>query len=565
MNNPPYSDPWRARIHSAAEEILGAGIVLAERHVLTCAHVVPADAAPGADGADGAAWPMFVDVTSTAGKQRRAARVATDGWVPLRPNDDHAAEGDLAVLELDEPLADVPSAPLHRSSLRPGSDVRACGYPSGSDAGTWARGELLGAVGELQEITPHNRSTIRRGYSGAGVVDEHGRVIGMLVSAQISADNPSYMMPVDTILGYLPALDHDVTVTGVRRTDPALRRGGEVGAGSWAEVLRINEFLTARGNLLLLVIGDHGSRRADVIGLLATVADPASRETVLRDIGPDTDPRAVPPAGSVDMAFSVAGMSTSTVAAQIAERLGFAANEPDELLDQLRTAKLATTVVLDAVDDAAEPETLLSTLLVPLAELTSGGRVVAGLRKHPRVEVTGATLVRLPADSPASVPARLDRLDDLISELRVLEADAARVARGFADTALPAPRGDKLRMRVALLRAQPESARTLDYLTETEHSTDRAMSRAGEVLAKQAERRRLGGRLEAFQAMAAAHGHAEDDLLARLFDLAYAAVHRHPCDLAVAGRAVRDYLHAVWRALGLDLSDEPPHDDREGS
>jgi hypothetical protein len=557
----PHSDPWRARIHSAAEEILGAGIVLAERHVLTCAHVVPADASPDADGAG---WPMFVDVINAAGRQRRAARVAREGWVPLRPNDDHAAEGDLAVLELDEPLAEVPPAPLHRSSLRPGSAVRACGYPSGSDAGTWARGELLGAVGELQEITPRNRSTIRRGYSGAGVVDEHGRVIGLLVSAQISADNPAYMMPVDTILGYLPALDHDVTVTGVRRTDPALRRGGEVGAQSWAEVLRIYEFLAARGNLLLLVIGDHGSRRADVIGLLATVADPASREIVLRGINPDTDLRAVPPAGSIDMAFSVAGMSTSTIAAQIAERLGLAASEPAELLDQLRTAKIATTVVLDAVDDAAEPETLLNNLLVPLAELASGGRVVAGLREQPSSDVTGATLVRLPADQPVSVPMRLDRLDELIDELRVLEADAARVARGFANTALPAPRGDKLRMRVALLRAQPESARTLDYLAETEHSTDRALRRAGEVLAKQAERRRLGGRLDAFQAMAAAHGHAEDDLLARLFDLAYAAVHRHPCDLTVARGAVRDYLHAVWRALDLDPLDEPPNDDQEG-
>ncbi len=506
---------------------------------------------------------MFVDVISDAGKQRRGARV--DAWVPLRPNRDHAAEGDLAVLELDAPLAGVPGAPLHRSSLRPGSEVRACGYPSGSDAGTWARGELLGAVGELQEITPKNRSTIRRGYSGAGVVDEHGRVIGMLVSAQISADNPSYMMPVDTILGYLPALDHGVTVTGVRRTDPALRRGGEVGARSWADVLRIHEFLAARGNLLLLVIGDQGSRRADVIGLLATVSDPASREIVLAKISKDADLGAVPPAGSVDMAFSVAGMSTANIAAHIAERLGVTANEPAELLDQLRASKIATTIVLDAVDDAAEPENLLSTLLVPLAELSSGGRVVAGLRKQPRVGVTGATFVRLAADPPVSVPARLDRLDELINELRVLEADAARVARGFADTALPAPRGDKLRMRVALLRAQPKSARTHDYLTATEQSADRALRRAEEILGKQAERRRLGGRLEAFHAMAAAHGHAEDELLARLFDLAYAAVHRHPCDLALARDAVHDYLHAVWRALGLDPSDEPPTEDEEGS
>jgi hypothetical protein len=559
VSSPPYSDPWRARIHSAAEEILGAGIVLDDRHVLTCAHVVPVDAAPGAGG------PLLVDVIDPSGKQRRPARVARDGWVPLRPNDEHAAEGDLAVLVLDEPLVGVSGAALHRSSLRPGAPVRMFGYPSGSNPGTWARGELLGAVGELHEITPRNRSTIRRGYSGAGVVDEQGRVIGILVSAQISADNPAYMMPVDNILTYLPALDHGVTVTGVPRTGPGLHHGGEVAPQSWADVLRIYEFLAAQGNQLLLVIGDHGSRRADVIGLLATVSDPTSRELVLGRLGPGADLGAVPPAGSVDMAFSVAGMSTAKIAAQIAERLGLAADEPAELLEALRATNIATTVVLDAVDDAAEPEALLSTLLVPMAGLGSGGRVVAGLRKRPRIDVGGATLVRLAGDPPAAVPDRLDRLDELVDELRVLEADAARVARGFTDTALPAPRGDKLRLRVALLRAQPRSARTLDYLTETERSTERARHRAAEVLAKQAERRTLGGRLEAFQAMAAAHGHAEDDLLAELFDLAYSAVHRHPCDLTAARRAARDYLHAVWRALGLDPQDEPPDDHQEGA
>jgi hypothetical protein len=442
--------------------------------------------------------------------------------------------------------------------------VRACGYPAGSDAGTWANGELTGAIGELEEIRTKDGSTIRPGYSGAGVVDAHGRVIGIVVSARISPENASYMMPVDVILDYLPALDRDVTVTGVRRTDPLLHRGTDVAAQSWADVRRISEYLATRGNILLLVIGDHGSRRAEVIGLLATVADPASREVLLGGLGNGVDLGAIPPAGSVDLAFSVAGMSTPEVTGLIAERLGLIAAEPADLLDQLRASKIATTVVLDAVDDATEPEVLISTLLMPLAGLSSGGRVVVGLRQQPGVDVGGATFVRLLADPPASLVERLARLDEVIDELRVAESDAARIARGFTDTPLPTPRGDKLRMRVALLRAQPESPKALGYLAETEKSATHALGRAAEVLAKQAQRRQLGGRLEAFQAMAAAHDHAEDNTLAQLFDIAYAAVYRHPCHLGAARDAVRDYLQAIWRALDLDPQDEPPAEDEEG-
>jgi hypothetical protein len=151
-------NPWRARIHSAAGEILGAGVILDPRHVLTCAHVVANDAAPDT----GEDWQLLVDVIGLAAIQRRRARVTADGWVPLRSNPDHAAQGDLALLELHDALLDVPGAQLHRSSLPRHSPVWACGYPNGVDAGTWAGGELTGEIGELVEI---RTTTVRR--SGA--------------------------------------------------------------------------------------------------------------------------------------------------------------------------------------------------------------------------------------------------------------------------------------------------------------------------------------------------------------------------------------------------------------
>jgi hypothetical protein len=134
-------DPWRARIHTATGTVLGAGIVLDERHVLTCAHVVARHAAPDIDD-----WALAVDAVGTIPVARRRARIAVDGWIPLRSNVDHVDEGDLALLELDEPLSGVPEELLQIDAL-------------------------AGAGAEIEY-----------GFSGAGVVDERGAVIGMVVS-----------------------------------------------------------------------------------------------------------------------------------------------------------------------------------------------------------------------------------------------------------------------------------------------------------------------------------------------------------------------------------------------
>lgn len=92
-----HSDrPWRVRVDDAAGDPCGAGVLLDDRHVLTCAHVVRyAGAAPGSGAVPG------VRVSSVACRPEwtRTARVAPGTWV----HDHDTQRGDVALLELDEP------------------------------------------------------------------------------------------------------------------------------------------------------------------------------------------------------------------------------------------------------------------------------------------------------------------------------------------------------------------------------------------------------------------------------------------------------------------------------
>jgi len=79
----------------------------------------------------------------------------------------------------------------------------------------------------------------------------------------------------------------------------------------------------------------------------------------------------------------------------------------------------------------------------------------------------------------------------------------------------------------------------------------RALRRNREVAALRAELRELYGMLDAYHAVMAEHGRAEDAKLTALYDEAYQASRREPCDLPAAWRAMKRFL---WRALGVSTA-----------
>jgi len=207
------SGTWHVRfLHPDTRAICGAGILLTDRHVLTCAHVVgqALDHDPGGPRPEGR---VLVDFPATPEVSSRWARVAQDGWV--RKRDDEG--GDLAVLVLEGGQVRGAFPPRLARCGTPGRrNVKAFGHPQGFSGGVWAVAELIGAGGQSSEWVQLDGRPIGRpilpGYSGAGVIDEDSdAVIGCIVACFVAPERRpqsgiAWMIPLETVARYWPPL-----------------------------------------------------------------------------------------------------------------------------------------------------------------------------------------------------------------------------------------------------------------------------------------------------------------------------------------------------------------------
>ncbi|WUS99438.1 serine protease [Streptomyces sp. NBC_00708] len=193
---------WRLRLRRGGpkEDVSGAGVLIAQDRVLTCAHVVGERYTP-----------MWVEFAENPGIPPVAARVAPDGWLDGRE--------DIAVLALDSPRPQAEPAPLSRRLDR-GGEVWLGGYAAPFDAdGMWLSGRIGGLHGDWVQLDARtNAEVVRPGFSGAAV--HTGRegarpesVVGLVVSwrgdleRELPTENDlafSYMIPVDRIAQLVP-------------------------------------------------------------------------------------------------------------------------------------------------------------------------------------------------------------------------------------------------------------------------------------------------------------------------------------------------------------------------
>jgi len=189
--------PWRVRVVGLER---GAGVLLDERHVLTCAHLV------GDENEQ-----VWVHSAVGTPEWRTAAHVAVVPASWRDPGHD-PRRGDVALLVLDEPAPADRSTTLWCVPLS-GGQVRAFGFPQAEQYGIWADAELGGDGGPgggfgLLNRVRDRRQWIEPGFSGAGVVmrdgDHAGHVIGIIVADYRNADaRAAWMMPTETIRRYL--------------------------------------------------------------------------------------------------------------------------------------------------------------------------------------------------------------------------------------------------------------------------------------------------------------------------------------------------------------------------
>ncbi|MEV5718208.1 trypsin-like peptidase domain-containing protein [Amycolatopsis mediterranei] len=496
-------EPWRVCLVNSSGRALGAGMLLGESTVLTCAHVVQAAGEEALSGAH-----VLVRFVGLDGMPETLAAVRPGCWVP--PSDD--GRGDIALLDLTEAFPHVPGAPLVRLGAVRDRVVHTYGFPAPHRYGVWVNNAELagpaGAAGEwIQLNSPLPGERVRRGFSGAGVIDKAtGAVLGMVVTEYTDERaGLAYLIPVEVIVRHVP----DVA--------------------RW-----VGEPPRPSAGPLIIVIGDRDSAVRE--GFLAQVR---RERRVSRPPGTDRV-RGERFAAIVD--------ATGKTAGEVAEHVS-AGISTGEVLTVLETNPEDVAVAVTGVEDARAPEEVLTDVVRPLVD--KGATVLV---QFSGPDSPGAHLARRWENERNAM--RLDRLALLVDMVEHEEdRTRERATRIGSRPAVPGSSAD-LRLRLAALRSageRIEPGRVRRALAATERDAEAARSelvrRYAELDALAARHDELRGRLRGYNAKATDAGLMEDEELADLYRPAMAALTTRPAEPEAAAGLVERYVRAVRRRL----------------
>lgn len=190
---------WRARVETESGAVLGAGVLVSPDHVLTCAHIVKGQTR------------ARVTFPGSAATGLPATVVPCGTWLGV---DD---EGDVAVLDLDAPVAVEPArfAPVDALRGRPTTHLGAYGFPrdkehSGAVVSLSTRPDMdLRQEWWQLDVPGAHLQPLKQGFSGAGVyLVDSGELVGMITDADLSMNGRSgRMLPLRSIRRYWEDID----------------------------------------------------------------------------------------------------------------------------------------------------------------------------------------------------------------------------------------------------------------------------------------------------------------------------------------------------------------------
>ncbi|UBF27484.1 serine protease [Kovacikia minuta CCNUW1] len=189
-----------ARIYQG-NAVVGAGFLISDRQLLTCAHVVTVALGLPQNTQEIPSGAIELDFPLVAAGQRKRAIVKF--WQPVNPSQ---LGEDIAGLELEDTSHEaVQPVRLLKTSDYWGHPFRIFGFPKGHDEGVWASGVLRDqrANGWIQiEDIKAAGYQVEPGFSGALVWDESLQgVVGMAVAAEKRRENvkAAFMIPTSVL------------------------------------------------------------------------------------------------------------------------------------------------------------------------------------------------------------------------------------------------------------------------------------------------------------------------------------------------------------------------------
>jgi tetratricopeptide (TPR) repeat protein len=200
--------PCVVRIRRTTGEVVGAGFLVGEKHILTCAHVVAEALGIAQDHVDQPEDSVQLDFPLLAPGKKLTAQVVV--WQPPRPS---GHGGDIAGLELDAlPPPEASPARLVAAENLWGHFFRALGFPRGNEGGTWASGILLDrqAASWVQiEDVKETGYRVQPGFSGTPVWDDDLEgVVGMVMVAEARPEiKAAFVIPTDVLLESWPEMN----------------------------------------------------------------------------------------------------------------------------------------------------------------------------------------------------------------------------------------------------------------------------------------------------------------------------------------------------------------------
>ena len=408
------------RVLDPAGEPVGAGFVIGEDLVATCAHVVaeavrgdPYDARPPSQRVE-LDLPLLLD-SDADGPVRVSAEVAR--WIPIAPE----GTGDIAVLRVRDPLPDgARMPPLRRVDQLWDHRFRVLGFPAGMSDGVWATGRFRGLQGTrwFQLQSAAGEQPIVPGFSGSPVWDEEsGAVVGMTVASDVGGTTTAYLIPVDLVLG----VDPELLPCPYRGLEPFGEEHASFFFGRDADIERLVDAVASRP--LVAVAGPSGAGKSSLVraGLLPRLRADGVRVAELRVLPGrpvPTEAELVPadPGGRVVLVvdqFEELAATDPVTATELLERIG-------ELV-RSGTVHVVLTLRSATLDEVLVPELadLLSTgtvLLPPMDRRQLRTAIVAPAERAPGLSFEPGLVDRI-LDDAATEPGQLPLVESLLTEL----------------------------------------------------------------------------------------------------------------------------------------------------